>query len=113
MEPISIEALASVAGATVAAGIVVQFVGVFADLSAAGKRMLSAAIGVIALVGATVLLAPEVTVGLVVLAALNGMIAGFAASKTVEVATQGIDAKVVARNDEGYNDGDDDRTISG
>jgi hypothetical protein len=94
MEPITIESLASVAGATVVAGIVVQFVGIFAALSAAGKRMLSAVTGVVSLVGATVLLAPAVDAGLVILALINGMIAGFAASKLYEVATAGIDAKV-------------------
>lgn len=97
MEPITIEALATTAGATVFAGIIVAFAGIFTNLTAYGKRVLAAVAGLGGVVGAVVLINPAVTVGLIVVAVIDGMLAGLAASKVFEVVTAGLNHKVEAR----------------
>lgn len=94
MENVTLESLATVAGATVAAGIIVQFVGVVVELTARAKRLLSLAAGAVGVVGGTFILAPEVDAAVVVLAVFNGMIAGLAASQAYQTASKGLDAKV-------------------
>lgn len=112
MENVTLESLATVAGATIAAGLIVQFVGVVVEMSARAKRLLSLSAGAIGVVGGTFILAPVVDAAVVVLAVFNGMIAGLAASQAYQTATKGIDASVepepavADRFDEGYNPGD-------
>lgn len=106
MDDVTLASLATVAGATAGAAIVVQFVGAVAALSTTAKRLLSLFSGAVLLVGAVFVINPSPDAGLLVLAAFNGMIAGLAASQAYQTATKGLDAKVVEKFDEGFNPGD-------
>lgn len=88
------QALATVAGASVVAGLFVQFVKLFySNMSAQFTRALAAIFGLIAVVGTAVLAGP-VTVQGVVLAVIVGIQAGLAAAKTFELADNGLNHTV-------------------
>lgn len=95
-EEITLESLATVAGAVAAAGVIVAFAGVLFDLSARVKRTLSALVGLIVVVGATILTGGT-DLGVLVLAVLTGMSAGLAASKLHELGSEGLDHSVTKR----------------
>ena len=89
-DPITIQALGTVVGASFAAGVFVQFIRIFVRrLTAQGARMLSAGAGVVFLLGAIVLTGPA-TVEKVIVGAIVGMQAGLAASKAVEMRVDGL-----------------------
>lgn len=94
---ITLDSLVTVAGASAAAAIVVAFAGVLVSLTAKAKRVLSAVVGLIVVVGVTI-----ATVGasieILIMAVLNGMIAGLAASKGQETVTEGLNHSVTARS---------------
>ena len=89
-DPITWQALATVAGASLAAAITVQFVRVFwTSITAKAARMLSATVGLATVVTVTVASGPvdPQTVGLAVIVGLQ---AGLAASKLYEIGTEGL-----------------------
>lgn len=99
-ETITLESLATVAGAVAASGVIVAFAGVLVDLTSRAKRVLSAVVGLIVVLGATIL-SGVADVGALVLAVLTGMSAGLAASKLQEVGSEGLNHSVTRRTTSG------------
>lgn len=91
--------LATVAGGSVAAGIVTQFAKMLFGLSPAATRTSALVSGLVFVVGATVLSLNETSALTIALAALVGMQAGMAASATFDAARAGINYR--ATRDEG------------
>lgn len=89
-DPITIQTLGTVIGASIAAGIIVQFVRIFwRNLDAQGARMLAATSGLATVLAVTV--ATGVTDPTALgLAAIVGLQAGLAASKVYEIGVDGI-----------------------
>lgn len=104
-DPITWESLATVAGATIGAGLIVQFARTFADLSRATSRRLAAACGLIIVEGVTIADAAATGVAtwhewltMLILGAFVGMTAGLGAAKAYEVAKDGIDHSTERRS---------------
>jgi len=96
-DPITLPALATVAGASAGSAIVVQFVRIFlVSLTAQGARMLSAATGLILVEGAILLMGP-ITPETLIVGALTGMMAGLAASKGYEIKVDGLNHSTTRR----------------
>lgn len=83
------QALATVAGASVVAGMFVQFTKLFYPLTARQARGLAAILGLVTVVGVALLSGP-VTTQTVVLAVVVGIQAGLAASKSYEMIDKGF-----------------------
>lgn len=93
---VTIESLTTVVGASAVAAIVVAFAGTVVTLSARAKRVLSALVGLIVVVGVTLATA-DVTVPTFIMAVLTGMSAGLAASKGQELGSEGLNHQVTSR----------------
>ena len=96
-DPITIESLATVTGASAGAFIIVAFVRIFVkSLSAAAARMLSAVSGLVLVEGAIVLMGP-ITPETLIVGAFTGMMAGMAASKGYEIKADGLNHATTSR----------------
>ena len=91
METIAVESweqLATVPVAVAIALVVVQFAKLFASWGTVGWKRLSAVTAVVVMVGATILGGADVLA--VVLAAVNGLVAGVAASEAFDAARDAL-----------------------
>ena len=93
-DPVTWEALGTVAGASIGAGVIVQVAGILLSLSARAKRIIAVLSGLAIVVTVTITTADPPTVAVVGLAGYNGMIAGLAASKLQESFSHGLDHRV-------------------
>ena len=96
MNNITWESLATVAGAGIGAGVVVQFVKVFTrdKINDSGYRMLAAGAGLLIVMG-VVAVNGEWTWPVGILGAFTGLQAGLSASQTYESIRHGIDHETV------------------
>ena len=89
-DTITLASLATVAGASAGAYVIVAFTRIFfRTLTAQAARMLSAASGLVLVEGAIALMGPISLENLIV-GAFTGMMAGLAASKGYEIKTDGL-----------------------
>lgn len=89
-DPLTWEALGTVAGASLAAGVIVQVAGLVLSLSARAKRVIAVLSGLAIVVAVTVTTSDPPTVAAVGLAVVDGMLAGLAASKAYETINHGL-----------------------
>ena len=96
MDNITWESLATVAGAGIAAGLIVQFIKVFfrQKISDSGYRMIAAVAGLAVVLLVTLVGTAELSVQLIILAVFVGLQAGLSASQTYETIRYGVDHKV-------------------
>lgn len=94
MSEISWDTLATIAGASIAAGVFTEFVKKFwASMSDQAYRMVSAASGLLVVEGAY-LLSGVINIQGIILAGFVGMQAGLAASQAYETGKHGLDRTV-------------------
>lgn len=96
MEEITIESLATVAGAVPATALLLQFLKVFWSPSGAVLRQLSALVAAVLVVAATVVINDSVTFAGITAAVFAGITAGLAASQAYEVVTEGISYSITS-----------------
>lgn len=96
-DPITWESLLTAAGASVAALIIVQFIKIFKDMSDDATRKLAAVTGVILVLLAVFFVNDNPGAGEYGLGFLVGIQAGLAASKSVEIARNGLNHLVQSR----------------
>ena len=94
---ITVEGLATVAGAVVVSGVIVAFAGVLFSLSSRAKRVLAAVAGLAIVVVGTVLNGGT-GFATYVLAVFTGMSAGLAAAKAQEIGSEGLNHSVTRRS---------------